>query len=53
MKATDRQTLIRLLEKLRNEYPQWISVRTVLALMQSMDALEKLKALRKQKIPYL
>jgi len=50
MKTVERQRLIRLLQNLTKEQPRWISVCTVLALVQSLDALEKLKTLHQEKM---
>jgi hypothetical protein len=50
MTSAERQTLLRLLQKLKREQPRWISVCTVLALVHSLDALEKLRSLHKQKM---
>lgn len=50
MTPTELQKLIHLLQKLKKEQPQWISVCTVLALAQSLEALVKLRNLHKQKM---
>jgi hypothetical protein len=50
MKSRERDTLIYLLQKLKREHPTFVSVRVVLSLVQSLDALAKLSELRSKNV---